>query len=86
MAYSTIRVPPDAIEQLRRLVRQLSAEADQDVTQGEALGAAVAYALDHLGDVAARLPRESALDSHPGTADSAPGRPHGARDESEKQR
>jgi hypothetical protein len=57
--YSTIRIRPAVIEELRRLVRRMSAEADQDVTQSEALGAAIGYALDHVGDVAARLGRDT---------------------------
>lgn len=56
--YATLRVRPAAIDDLRRLVRRVSAEADRDVTQSEALSAAVAYALDHLPAVAELLARD----------------------------
>jgi CRISPR/Cas system-associated protein Csm6 len=83
--YSTIRIRPSVVDQLRRLVRQLAAEADQDVTQTDALGAAIGYAFDHLGDVAARLPGEPAREGSATEADSAPGGPRGAATETETQ-
>lgn len=52
---TTMRVRPAVAEDARRLVRQLAAAADRDVTQSEAIGAALAYALDHVADVAATL-------------------------------
>lgn len=53
--YASLRVRPGVADDARRLVRQLAAIADRDVTQTEAIGAALGYALDHVGDVAARL-------------------------------
>jgi hypothetical protein len=82
-SYVSVRLRGRPVEQLRRLARQLAAEADQDVSASDALAAAAAYALDHVGDVATRLPGESAREARPGAADSAPGRPHGTATESE---
>lgn len=58
-SYTALRVRQAEAEQFRRLVRQLAARADRDVTQSDALAAAVAYALDHLGDVGELLPAAS---------------------------
>jgi len=73
--YSTIRIRPGVVEDLRRLVRRISAEADQDVTQSEALGAALAYALDHVPEVAARLARSNPGERGAPVPPSEPGAP-----------
>jgi hypothetical protein len=49
--YASLRIRTEAVELLRRLVRQLSAEADRDITQSDAMTAAIRYALDHLPEV-----------------------------------
>lgn len=54
--YASLRIRAEAVELLRRLVRQMSAEADRDVTQTDAMTAAIGYALDHLSEVTRRLP------------------------------
>ena len=54
--YMTVRLLEPVIDDIRRLTRRVSAEADRDVTQSEALSAAISYALEHLPEVAARLP------------------------------
>jgi hypothetical protein len=53
--YTAIRIKTDVNQELRRLVRRVSAEVDRDVALSEAVSAAVAVALEHLGEVAARL-------------------------------
>lgn len=83
--YTAIRIRRDISGELRRLVRQLAATTDRDITQSDALGAAISYALADLPAAAAHLPGESARDSGPAAADSAPGRPEGAATESETQ-
>jgi hypothetical protein len=53
--YTALRVLPPAADRFRRLTRQLAVKADRAVTQSEALDAAAAYALEHVGDVAELL-------------------------------
>jgi molybdopterin/thiamine biosynthesis adenylyltransferase len=53
--YSTLRIKDGDAAELKRLQRQLSAHADHDVTQSQALGAAVALALEQLRAAAERL-------------------------------
>lgn len=57
-SYTALRVRMAEAEQFRRLARRVAAAADRDITQSDVLGAAVAYALDHVDEVAARLPSE----------------------------
>ena len=60
---TTLRVRPVVADNARRLGRRLAATADRDITQADAIGAAIGYALDHLADVAGLLPAPPALES-----------------------
>ena len=53
--YASLRVRPAVAEDARRLVRQIAAIADRDVTQTEAIGAALTYALHNAAAVAELL-------------------------------
>lgn len=52
----TLRLRESVLSEIRRLTRRIAAEADRDVTQSEALAAAIRYAHSHLPEVAALLP------------------------------
>lgn len=54
--YVTMRVRASVVSEARRLVRQLAARADRELTQSDALTAAIALALADLDGAAARLP------------------------------
>ena len=56
--YASLRLLAEVGPELRRLTRQVAAEADRDVTQSAVILAAIAYGLDHVSEVAARLPSE----------------------------
>jgi hypothetical protein len=74
--YVTIRIQRGVVDDLRRLVRQLAAEADRDVTQSDALRAALGEALGHVPEVAARLTGAGTAPVQP----SKPGAPPDERD------
>jgi uncharacterized protein (DUF1778 family) len=57
--YTTIRLRPEAIGDIRRLTRQAAAAADRNVTQSEAVSAACAIALEHLEELTVRLTEPS---------------------------
>lgn len=57
--YLSVRLRKEVPPEIRRLTRQVAAEADRDVTQSEALTAAIRFALEHLSEVAAKLPDPS---------------------------
>lgn len=53
----TARITPEGARQARALARRLAVERDETTTQAEALAGAVAYALDHVAEVAAAMRR-----------------------------
>ena len=55
VSHTSIRLRTEVVESLRRLTRQLAAEADRDVNQSDALGAAVTFSLEHVADIAEQL-------------------------------
>jgi hypothetical protein len=59
--YSSIRVRPDVADQARTLGRRLAALADRDVTLSDTLAAALTYADEHPGEVAAHLAARTPL-------------------------